>query len=100
MVTCRATSIPKVHGGRSPPGNVVLFSIYSTIPVIHFTPGKPPIEGVPRFSQKRQPTLQRFPVQPIAYDVAKTLITPLRGPVQDQRFSRWLRLAYHVGGTA
>jgi N-acetylated-alpha-linked acidic dipeptidase len=63
------------------------------------TPGKPSIEGVPRLKPEEATDLTKIPVQPIAYDVAKTLITPLRGPVRPKGFQGGLPLAYHVGGT-
>jgi N-acetylated-alpha-linked acidic dipeptidase len=44
------------------------------------TPGKPSIPGVPRLKPEEATDLTRIPVQPIAYDVARTLISPLRGP--------------------
>ena len=64
------------------------------------TPGKPAIDGVPRLKPEEATDLTRIPVQPIAYDVAKTLITPLKGPVRPKGFQGGLPLAYHVGGTA
>jgi N-acetylated-alpha-linked acidic dipeptidase len=64
------------------------------------TPGKPAIAGVPRLKPEEATDLTRIPVQPIAYDVAKTLITPLQGPVRPKGFQGGLPLAYHVGGTA
>ena len=64
------------------------------------TPGKPAIEGVPRLKPEEATDLTRIPVQPIAYDVAKTLIAPLQGPVRPKGFQGGLPFAYHVGGTA
>jgi N-acetylated-alpha-linked acidic dipeptidase len=64
------------------------------------TPGKPAIPGVPRLKPEEATDLTKIPVQPIAYDVAKTLISPLRGPVRPKGFQGGLPLAYHVGGTA
>ena len=63
------------------------------------TPGKPSIAGVPRLKPEEATDLTKIPVQPIAYDVAKTLIAPLRGPVRPKGFQGGLPLAYHVGGT-
>jgi len=63
------------------------------------TPGKPSIPGVPRLKPEEATDLTRIPVQPIAYDVARTLISPLRGPVRPKGFQGGLPLAYHVGGT-
>ena len=63
------------------------------------TPGKPSIDGVPRIKPEEATDLTRIPVQPISYDVAKTLITPLQGPVRPKGFQGGLPLAYHVGGT-
>ena len=63
------------------------------------TPGKPAIDGVPRLKPEEATDLTKIPVQPIAYDVAKTLITPLKGPVRPRGFQGGLPLAYHVGGT-
>jgi N-acetylated-alpha-linked acidic dipeptidase len=63
------------------------------------TPGKPSIAGVPRLKPEEATDLTKIPVQPIAYDVAKTLISPLRGPVRPKGFQGGLPLAYHVGGT-
>jgi N-acetylated-alpha-linked acidic dipeptidase len=63
------------------------------------TPGKPSIAGVPRLKPEDATDLTKIPVQPIAYDVAKTLISPLRGPVRPKGFQGGLPLAYHVGGT-
>jgi N-acetylated-alpha-linked acidic dipeptidase len=64
------------------------------------TPGKPAIAGVPRLKPEEATDLTRIPVQPIAYDVAKTLISPLKGPVRPKGFQGGLPLAYHVGGTS
>jgi len=63
------------------------------------TPGKPSLPGVPRLKPEEATDLTKIPVQPIAYDVAKTLISPLRGPVRPKGFQGGLPLAYHVGGT-
>jgi N-acetylated-alpha-linked acidic dipeptidase len=63
------------------------------------TPGRPAIQGVPRLKPEEATDLTRIPVQPIAYDVAKTLISPLKGPVRPRGFQGGLPFAYHVGGT-
>ena len=64
------------------------------------TPGTPAIPGTPRLKPEEATDLTRIPVQPIAYDVAKTLISPLKGPVRPTGFQGGLPFAYHVGGTA
>ena len=64
------------------------------------TPGKPAIDGVLRLKPEEATDLTRIPVQPIAYDVAKTLIAPLQGPVRPKGFQGGLPFAYHVGGTS
>jgi N-acetylated-alpha-linked acidic dipeptidase len=63
------------------------------------TPGRPAIEGVPRLKPEEATNLTRIPVQPLAYDVAKELLTLLRGPVRPRGFQGGLAFAYHVGGT-
>jgi N-acetylated-alpha-linked acidic dipeptidase len=63
------------------------------------TPGKPSIPGVPRLKVEEATDLTRIPVQPIAYDVARKLIAPLKGPVRPRGFQGGLPFAYHVGGT-
>jgi N-acetylated-alpha-linked acidic dipeptidase len=63
------------------------------------TPGRPAIDGVPRLKPEEASDLTRIPVQPIAYDVAKTIIAPLKGPVRPRGFQGGLPFAYHVGGT-
>ena len=63
------------------------------------TPGKPAIAGVPRLKPEEATDLTRIPVQPIAYDVAKTLIAPLQGPVRPKGFQGGFPFAYHIGGT-
>src|SRR5678816_4575710 len=63
------------------------------------TPGKPSIAGVPRLKPEEATNLTRIPVQPLAYDVARELLTLLRGPVRPKGFQGGLPLAYHVGGT-
>ena len=64
------------------------------------TPGKPAIPGVPRLKPEEATDLTRIPVQPIAYDVARLLIEPLKGPVRPRGFQGGLPFAYHVGGTS
>jgi N-acetylated-alpha-linked acidic dipeptidase len=63
------------------------------------TPGRPAIDGVPRLKPEEATDLTRIPVQPIAYDVAKMIIAPLKGPVRPRGFQGGLPFAYHVGGT-
>jgi len=63
------------------------------------TPGRPAIQGVPRLKPEEATDLTRIPVQPIAYDVARTIIAPLKGPVRPRGFQGGLPFAYHVGGT-
>lgn len=63
------------------------------------TPGQPAIPGVPRLKLEDVTDLTRIPVQPIAYDVAKQIIAPLKGPVRPRGFQGGLPFAYHVGGT-
>ena len=63
------------------------------------TPGKPSIPGTPRLKPEEATDLTRIPVQPIAYDVAKTILSQLQGPVRPRGFQGGLPFAYHVGGT-
>lgn len=63
------------------------------------TPGRPAIDGVPRLKPEEATDLTRIPVQPIAYDVARQIIAPLKGPVRPRGFQGGLPFAYHVGGT-
>lgn len=63
------------------------------------TPGKPAIEGVPRLKPEEATNLTRIPVQPIAYEVARNLLQPLKGPVRPRGFQGGLPFPYHVGGT-
>jgi N-acetylated-alpha-linked acidic dipeptidase len=63
------------------------------------TPGRPSIDGVPRLKPEEATDLTRIPVQPIAYDVARQIIAPLKGPVRPRGFQGGLPFAYHVGGT-
>jgi N-acetylated-alpha-linked acidic dipeptidase len=63
------------------------------------TPGKPAIEGVPRLKPEEATNLTRIPVQPVSYDVARTLLLPLAGPVRPRGFQGGLPFPYHVGGT-
>jgi N-acetylated-alpha-linked acidic dipeptidase len=63
------------------------------------TPGKPAIPGVTRLKPEEATDLTRIPVQPIAYDVAKTILSQLKGPVRPRGFQGGLPFAYHVGGT-
>ena len=63
------------------------------------TPGRPAIKGVPRLKPEEATDLTRIPVQPISYDVARSIIQPLQGPVRPRGFQGGLPFAYHVGGT-
>ena len=63
------------------------------------TPGRPAIEGVPRLKPEEASDLTRIPVQPFAYDVARQIIAPLKGPVRPRGFQGGLPFAYHAGGT-
>lgn len=65
------------------------------------TPGKPAIPGVPRLTlEEAYGDIPRIPVQPLAYDQARRLIEPLRGPVRPKGFQGGFPFAYHVGGTS
>jgi N-acetylated-alpha-linked acidic dipeptidase len=64
------------------------------------TPGKPAIPGTPRISlQEAYADIPRIPVQPLAYDEARKLIEPLKGPVRPRGFQGAFPFPYHVGGT-
>jgi N-acetylated-alpha-linked acidic dipeptidase len=63
------------------------------------TPGRPSIPGVPRLKPEEVTDLTRIPVQPIAYDVARTILSQLKGPLRPGGFQGGLPFAYHVGGT-
>jgi N-acetylated-alpha-linked acidic dipeptidase len=63
------------------------------------TPGRPSIPGEPRLKPEEATDLTRIPVQPIAYDVARTILDKLKGPVRPRGFQGGLPFAYHVGGT-
>jgi N-acetylated-alpha-linked acidic dipeptidase len=63
------------------------------------TPGKPSIPGVARLKPEEATDLTRIPVQPIAYDVARTILTQLKGPVRPRGFQGGLPFGYHAGGT-
>jgi len=64
------------------------------------TPGKPAIPGTPRLSlEEAYADIPRIPVQPLAYDQARRLIEPLKGPVRPKGFQGGFPFAYHVGGT-
>jgi N-acetylated-alpha-linked acidic dipeptidase len=63
------------------------------------TPGRPAISGVARLKPEEATDLTRLPVQPLAYDVAKTILSQLKGPVRPRGFQGGLPFAYHVGGT-
>jgi N-acetylated-alpha-linked acidic dipeptidase len=64
------------------------------------TPGRPSIPGVPRLKPEEATDLTRIPVQPIAYDVARTILSLLNGPLRPGGFQGGLPFAYHVGGTS
>jgi len=64
------------------------------------TPGKPAIPGTPRISlEQAYEDIPRIPVQPLAYDEARKLIEPLKGPVRPKGFQGAFPFPYHVGGT-
>lgn len=63
------------------------------------TPGKPAIAGTPRLKPEEATDLTRIPTQPIAYDVAQTILSQLKGPLRPRGFQGGLPFAYHVGGT-
>lgn len=63
------------------------------------TPGRPSIPGEPRLKPEDATDLTRLPVQPIAYDVARTILSQLKGPLRPRGFQGGLPFAYHVGGT-
>ena len=63
------------------------------------TPGRPSIPGVPRVKPEEATNLTRLPAQPIAYDVARTILSQLKGPLRPRGFQGGLAFAYHVGGT-
>src|SRR5215213_1628791 len=64
------------------------------------TPGKPAIAGTPRLKPEEATDLTRIPVQPIAYDVARTILSQLKGPLRPRGFQGGLPFAYHAGGTS
>jgi len=63
------------------------------------TPNKPSLPGIPRLRIEEVTNLTHIPVQPLAYDDARSLIEPLMGPVRPRGFQGGLPFAYHVGGT-
>src|SRR5829696_8447335 len=63
------------------------------------TPGRPSIPGEPRLKPEEATDLTRIPVQPIAYDVARTILSQLKGPVRPRGFQGGLPFPYHLGGT-
>ena len=64
------------------------------------TPGKPAIPGTPRISlEEAYADIPRIPVQPLAYDEARKLIEPLKGPARPRGFQGAFPFPYHVGGT-
>jgi N-acetylated-alpha-linked acidic dipeptidase len=65
------------------------------------TPGKPAIPGTPRISlEEAYADIPRIPVQPLAYDEARKLIEPLKGPARPRGFQGAFPFPYHVGGTS
>jgi N-acetylated-alpha-linked acidic dipeptidase len=84
---------PEASGQR---GSVQYLFDYPGDPL---TPGRPAIPGVPRLKPEEATDLTRLPVQPISYDVARTIIAALKGPVRPRGFQGGLPFAYHVGGT-
>src|SRR5215475_6671529 len=84
---------PEASGQR---GSVQYLFDYPGDPL---TPGKPAIPGVSRLKPEEATDLTKIPVQPIAYDVARKLMAPLKGPVRPRGFQGGLPFAYHVGGT-
>jgi N-acetylated-alpha-linked acidic dipeptidase len=64
------------------------------------TPGKPATPETPRISlEQAYEDIPRIPVQPLAYDEARKLIEPLKGPVRPKGFQGAFPFPYHVGGT-
>ena len=63
------------------------------------TPGRPAIPGETRLKPEEATNLTHIPVQPIAYDVARTILVQLKGPVRPSGFQGGLPFAYHAGGT-
>ena len=64
------------------------------------TPGKPAIPGTPRISlEEAYGDIPRIPVQPLAYDEARKLIEPLKGPIRPAGFQGAFPFPYRVGGT-
>jgi N-acetylated-alpha-linked acidic dipeptidase len=85
---------PETSGQR---GSVQFLFDYPGDPL---TPGKPAIQGITRLKPDEATNLTRIPVQPIAYGVARNLLTPLKGPVRPRGFQGGLPFPYHVGGTS
>jgi N-acetylated-alpha-linked acidic dipeptidase len=85
---------PVASGQR---GSVQFLFAYPGDPL---TPGKPAIPGVPRLRpEEATDNLTRIPVQPLAYDEARKLIQPLKGPLRPKGFQGGFPFPYHVGGT-
>ena len=64
------------------------------------TPGKGATPGVKRLSlEEAYEDIPRIPVQPLAYDEARRLIEPLKGPARPKGFQGAFPFPYHVGGT-
>src|SRR2546425_12634916 len=63
------------------------------------TPGKPAIPGTPRLTlEQAYADIPRIPVQPLAYDEARKLIEPLKGPVRPRGFQGGFPFPYQVAG--
>jgi N-acetylated-alpha-linked acidic dipeptidase len=63
------------------------------------TPGKGATPGTPRISlEQAYADIPRIPVQPLAYDEARKLIEPLKGPLRPKGFQGAFPFPYHVGG--
>ena len=79
-------------------GSVQFLFNYSGDPL---TPGKPAIPGVPRLKpEEATDNMPRIPVQPLAYDQARKLVEPLKGPARPKGFQGGFPFPYHVGGTS
>jgi N-acetylated-alpha-linked acidic dipeptidase len=64
------------------------------------TPGKGAVASATRLSlEEAYADIPRIPVQPLAYDEARKLIAPLKGPVRPKNFQGAFPFPYHVGGT-
>jgi N-acetylated-alpha-linked acidic dipeptidase len=64
------------------------------------TPGKAAVPDAKRLSlEEAYADIPRIPVQPLAYNEARKLIEPLKGPVRPKGFQGGFPFPYHVGGT-